>query len=83
MYTDYMFGMTLKEDLQHDMDVAASFCRRLLSDTAIKEEKTESGTRLTVIGWDLDLDQVLVTIARRNASKAWHGYSQPGLSLRM
>ena len=83
MYTDDMFGITLKEDLQHDMDVAASFCRRLLSDTAIKEEKTESGTRLTIIGWDFDLDQVLVTIARRNALKAWHGYSRADLSLRM
>jgi len=80
MYTDDLFGVCLKEDLEHDMAVAAALCRRLLGEKAIAVKKTESGTRLTLIGWDVDLAHVLVTIARRNALKAWYGYAQVELS---
>ena len=80
MYTDDLFGVCLKEDLAHDMDKVASFCRSFLGPKAIADKKTESGLRLTLIGWDVDLIQVLVTIARRNTLKAWYGYSRVELS---
>ena len=80
MYTDDLFGVCLKQDLAHDMAKVASFCRRFLGGKAIADKKTESGVRLTLIGWDLDLTQVLVTIARRNTLKAWYGYARVELS---
>jgi hypothetical protein len=80
MYTDDLFGVCLKQDLAHDMAKVASFCRRFMGGKAIADKKTESGVRLTLIGWDLDLTQVLVTIARRNTFKAWYGYSRVELS---
>ena len=83
MYTDDLFGVCLKEDLAHDMEKAASFCRRFLGEKAIAEKKTESGTRLTLLGWDVDLAKLLVTIARRNTLKAWYGYSQVELNERV
>ena len=76
MYTDDAFGVTLAKDLQRDMDTVASLCRRLLGETAVADHKTASGRRLTLLGWDIDLAQVLVTIAEKNALKAFHGYAQ-------
>jgi hypothetical protein len=76
MYTDDMIGVTLAKHLTHDMDKAATVCRKLLGNTAIADQKTASGTRLTVLGWDIDLGQRLVTIAEKNALKAFHGYAR-------
>ena len=73
MYTDDMFGVCLARDLEHDMDKARQLCKQLLGSTSIEERKTELGRRLTITGWDLDLDQLLVAISRKNAVKAFYG----------
>ena len=78
MYTDDLFGVCLKEDLAHDMATVASCCRRFMGEKAIADK--ELGVRHTLIGWDVDLTQVLVTIDRRNTLKAWYGYSRVKLS---
>ena len=79
MYTDDMFGVCLQRDLAHDMDKARQFCIQLLGSTSIEERKTESGRRLTITGWDLDLDRRLVAISRKNAMKAFYGFSSVDL----
>jgi len=76
MDTNDEFGVTLAKDLKRDMATVASLCRRLLGETAVADHKTASGRRLTLLGCDIDLAQVLVTIAEKNALKAFHGYAQ-------
>ena len=61
------------------MNTAAALCRRLLGERAVAEHKTESGVRLTLLGWDIDLTKMLVTIARKNALRAFFGYAQRDL----
>ena len=75
--------MCLRRDLEHDMDAASSLCRGLLGPLAIEDSKTEWGRRLTIIGWDLDLDNRLVAIARKNALKAFYGYAARSLEMRV
>lgn len=80
MYTDDMIGVTLEISLERDMDAARRLCTGLLGPTAVEEKKTEWGRRLTIIGWDIDLDQRLVSIARRNALKAFYGFAAVDVS---
>ena len=48
------------------LDTVASLCRRLLGETAVADHKTASGRLVTLLGWDIDSAQVLVTIAEKN-----------------
>ena len=80
MFVDDMFGVCWAEDLEHDMNKAEALCRRLLGERAIAEHKSESGVRLTLLGWDIDLTKMLVTIARKNALRAFFGYAHRDLS---
>ena len=80
MFVDDMFGVCWAEDLEHDMNTAEALCRCLLGERAIAEHKSESGVRLTLLGWDIDLTKMLVTIARKNALRAFFGYAHRDLS---
>jgi hypothetical protein len=71
MYTDDAIGVCLAKDVEHDLKVTRELCTNLLGDGAVEDEKTEWGRRLTVIGWDIDLDTRLVTVARRKYSSVW------------
>ena len=75
-----MFGVCWAEDLEHDMNKAVGLCKRLLVERAMAEHKSESGVRLTLLGWDIDLTKMLVTIARKNALRAFYGYAHRDLS---
>ena len=79
MYTDDMIGVSLDTSVTRDMDAARRLCTGLLGPTAVEEKKSEWGRRLTIIGWDIDLDQRLVSIARRNALKAYYGFAEVGI----
>ena len=83
MYSDDMIGVCRAQDAERDMGVARSLCTRLLGDKAVAEKKTEMGRRLTVIGWDIDLDKQLVTISRKNALTALYGYASVDLDKRV
>ena len=49
-------------------------CTKLLGPTAVAEEKTETGTRLDVLGYVLDLTLKLVSISRKNFLNAVYGF---------
>ena len=46
----------------------------LLGPTAVADDETAVGTRLTVIGWGIDLEQLLVAISRSNGLKVFCGF---------
>ena len=74
MFVDDGMGVTLRQFLQHDMEVMDRVCKDLLGPMAIAADKWESGRRLTWIGWIVDLDQKRVTISRRNFLKTLYGF---------
>jgi hypothetical protein len=74
MYVDDIVGVTLLKNLDHDKKVCYEVCEGLLGSKAVAKHKWESGRRLDVIGWTLDLDLMRVTIAKRNFLKTLYGF---------
>jgi hypothetical protein len=78
MYVDDIAGVTMRRNVGRDMSATRTLVTKLLGKGAIEEKKSEWGRRLTFIGWDLDLDKRLVTLARKNALKALYGLATEG-----
>lgn len=77
MYVDDILGVCLKAHLEADMQRVATICNGLLGSAdrpAIAPKKTVFGRRLTVIGYDFDLNTMLVSISRKNVDKATFGF---------
>ena len=73
IYVDLM-GVYWKKDLQSELSKARLMCTSLLGPTAVSYTKTQSGRRLDIIGYLIDLDKGLVSIAKKNFLKALHGF---------
>jgi hypothetical protein len=73
-YVDDFFGITLTDNLLHDMSAITSKVRALLDQNAINEAKSKHGRRMEIIGWDIDLDKKLVTIGERCLERALYGF---------
>jgi hypothetical protein len=69
MYVDDILGVTLKKWLEYDKECTYSICTNLLGPTAIAKHKWECGRRIDMIGWTVDLDISIVSIARKNFLK--------------
>jgi hypothetical protein len=74
MYVDDIVGVCLAQDLDCEVQCAKDVCRSLLGPNAIAEDKTETGTRLDVLGYVLDIEQRLVSISRKNFLNAVYGF---------
>jgi len=74
MYVDDGMGVTLRQHLQHDQDHMRVVCEGLLGSKAMAPDKWESGRRLTMIGWTVDLDSRRVTISRKSFMKTLYGF---------
>lgn len=83
MFVDDIIGVSTRQCVEKDMNTTRGLCQGLLGDHAIEEKKTAVGRRLTVIGWDLDLDKQLVGLAQKNALKAFYGFATEGESERV
>ena len=80
MYVDDIFGASKVKDLTRDLEMTRSICVRILGSDSVADEKTESGPRLTVIGYDIDAARGLVTVARKNVLRALHGFLSTDVS---
>ena len=74
MYVDDIIGVCLAKDLDSDVQRAKDVCTSLLGPKAIAEDKTETGTRLDVLGYVIDIKQRLVSISRKNFLNAVYGF---------
>ena len=74
MYSDDIFGVTTKKNLAVDMRTTDRVCCDLMGPDSIEQTKSNSGRRLTFIGYDIDLDRQLITISKRNVLRALHGF---------
>ena len=83
MYSDDIIGVTLDKHLEKDLQKCKSICTNLLGPDAVEDSKTESGRRLTVLGFDIDLNESLVTISEKNIMRAFHGFMKLDTSKRV
>ena len=74
MYVDDIMGVCLVRDLAVSLSTTKEVVEGLLGTGTIADNKTESGRRITVIGYEVDLDLMLVAIAVKNVHKAVHGF---------
>ena len=74
MYVDDIIGVCLEKNLQFSLATTKAVVEGLLGPGSIADNKTEFGRRLTAIGYDIDLDSMLVAIAVKNVHKAVHGF---------
>ena len=74
MYVDDIVGVCLVQDLDSEVQRAKDICTSLLGPNAIAEDKTETGTRLDVLGYVLDVELRLVSISRKNFLNAVYGF---------
>ena len=52
------------------MNNATSIFEGILGENCIKKAKNVSGRAVTVLGWDINLEEMLITIADKNLDKA-------------
>ena len=69
-----LMGVCIRKDLTHDMDTARSICTDLLGPHAVADDKSKSGRRLDLIGYVIDLDTKLLSIARKNFLNTVYGF---------
>ena len=79
MYVDDIIGVCMLRDLETDLALTRHTCTDLLGPTAVADDKTETGRRLDVIGYVIDLDLQRVLIARKNHLSALHGFASVDL----
>jgi hypothetical protein len=78
MYVDDLIGVTVQWALLADLALADGVCTGLLGPKAVEKSKTEGGRRLDILGWVLDLNRMLVAVARKNFLKALYGFCTIG-----
>jgi hypothetical protein len=74
MYVDDILGICRQSALTSNIETVSSICRNLLGPTAIAETKTESGRRLSGIGYTIDLTEQLVQLSPRNHQKTLYAF---------
>ena len=60
--------------MEDDLLRCKTTCTNLLGPDAVEDSKTETGRRLTTLGFDVDLHKSLVTISDKNVMRAFHGF---------
>ena len=65
------------------MALTRRICTDLLGPDAVADDKSESGIRLDVIGYTIDLAKERVLIARKNFLTALHGFMSTGVARRI
>ena len=74
MYVDDIIGVCFAEDVEKDLAKTREICTSLLGSGAVADDKTETGTRVDIIGYTVDLETKRVSIAKKNFRTALHGF---------
>lgn len=83
MYVDDIIGVCLAKDVVADLRLTRDICTSLLGSSAVADDKTEIGRRLDIIGYTVDLDLKIVSIAKKNHLAALHGFIGTDLTKRL
>ena len=75
MYVDDVIGVCMARDLQSDLSLTRDVCTSLLGPSSVADGKTETGRRLDVIGYVVDLETQRVLISHKNYLNTLHGFA--------
>ena len=75
IYVDDLLGVSLRRHLESDIATAKSICCRLFNSECLEDSKTVSGRVLTVIGYTINLDSMMVSVAQKNYLRVIYGLS--------
>ena len=81
MYVDDMIGVCLASEFEAIRRKVICICEGLLGPRAVAADKWDHGRCLDILGWNIDLDTQLVSIARRNFLKVVCGFFNPDITL--
>ena len=70
VYVDDGFGCCMVQDLEWEMANAKTIFENLLGEKSIKEEKNVFGRVVAALGWEINLEHMIVTVADKNINKA-------------
>ena len=70
MYVGDVIGFCAEGDLVSDMSIAKCVIECMFWPNTVAEDKTDSGTNLDVIGWNLDCRNKTFSLSERNADRA-------------
>jgi hypothetical protein len=74
MYVDDVCGVSLRSQVQADIEAVSMLCKKIFRSECVESSKTVFGRRIDVIGYVLDLDLGRVSITERNFLKTLHGF---------
>jgi hypothetical protein len=74
--TDDICGVSHRDDVVHDMTVVREVIIMLLGPYAINEKKTVVARVADMVGWSIDLDTQLVTMAKHNLHRTLYDFMQ-------
>ena len=80
MYVDDGLGVTHVAHLVRDQQIVFDFIERLLGDNAIEPSKTEVGSVLDFIGYEVNLRGRYVSVSRKNLLKALYAFQDVTLT---
>lgn len=80
MYVDDMIGVCMDWEFESIKKKVIRICEGLLGPNAVASDKWDHGRRIDVLGWHIDLDSLLVSIARRNFLKVVCGFFNPNIT---
>jgi hypothetical protein len=72
--TDDLCGVCLAEDFDSTLAIVREIIMALLGPNSINKKKTHSGRRATMVGWYIDLDTKLVTMAEHNLLRTFYDF---------
>ena len=81
MYVDDGLGATHVSHLEQDQKLVFDFIERLLGSNAIEPSKTEVGSVLDFIGYEVNLRGRYVSVSRKNLLKALYAFQDVDLTV--
>ena len=73
MYVDDVMGVSVCSLVEEDVRKVVALCNGLFNSDCVESSKTEVGRRVTVIGYDFDLDHRVVSVSRKNYLRVVYG----------
>ena len=80
MYVEDIIGVCFAKDIVCDLAVTRNVCSRLLGSIAVADDKPETGTRVDILGYTVDLTTHSVIIAKKNFLNTIYGFLEVDLT---
>ena len=74
VYVDDTMGVCLRSEVDSEIEMLTKLCETLFNSDCIEKSKTLIGRKLDFIGYSVDLDEKLVSVAEKNYLRCIYAY---------